>query len=120
MASFKVPARASVAGGFQAAEYADLLLAFNVTEGVTTIKTKFSDETQVVRAEVTICEGPVQGTTLADGYIFGSGLVSQLKDEVGNLVLGRITKVDIGGGFVQWQLEDPTPADVETASAFFA
>ncbi len=73
------------------------LLLFTVHELVHEIPTKFG-VSDAVRADVAVLDGPSKGATYNDTLIFPRVLRSQLRDSVGEMVLGRLGQGEAKGG----------------------
>lgn len=113
MTEFAVPAK--IAGKFPN-DYEGALVAIAV-EAYDPASETTRGEAPMVEATVTICSGLLTGTKV-DARIFNKNLVAQTKDNVGSIVLGRLAKVP-AGGFMSWQLADPSPEDVAAAAVVF-
>lgn len=99
---------------FEQETYLDTLLAIKVTEE-TTVTTKFG-QNPAIKGDVTVCDGPDTGLVVADATLFGA-IVGQLRNHVGQTVLGRLHKIPLKNGNGKWALADPTPEDVTAATA---
>lgn len=108
--AFAVPSK--LAGKFPA-DYEDALVAIQVTS-VEQMETVRGEATAIV-GTATICSGPLTGAVV-DATVFNKNLVAQLRNNVGQIVLGRLARKQ-AGGFMSWELTDPTPEDVTAASA---
>ncbi len=73
------------------------LLLFTVHELVHEIPTKFG-VSDAVRADVAVLDGTSKGETYNDTLIFPRVLRSQLRDSVGEMVLGRLGQGEAKGG----------------------
>lgn len=73
------------------------LLLFTVHELVHDIPTKFGIS-DAVRADVAVLDGTTKGETYNDTLIFPRVLRSQLRDSVGEMVLGRLGQGEAKGG----------------------
>ncbi len=73
------------------------LLLFTVHELVPEIPTKFGIS-DAIRADVAVLDGDSKGATYNDTLIFPRVLRSQLRDSVGEMVLGRLGQGEAKGG----------------------
>ncbi len=73
------------------------LLLFTVHELVLQIPTKFG-VSDAVRADVAVLDGSSKGETYKDTLVFPRVLRSQLRDSVGEMVLGRLGQGEAKGG----------------------
>lgn len=85
--------------------------------GVTTV----NGVSDAIRGDVYVLTGPDTAEEYVDTFLWGKLLVSQLKNQIGNTVVGRV-----GQGAAQpgknppWLLEAATPDDIEKARAYLA
>ena len=73
------------------------LLLFTVHELVHDIPTKFGIS-DAIRADVAVLDGHLKGETYNDTLIFPRVLRSQLRDSIGETVLGRLGQGEAKGG----------------------
>lgn len=84
------------------------------------IKTAFGD-TDAVRADVHVLDGPGQGTSYNDTLVFPRVLRSQLGPNVGRKVLGRVGQGNAKPGqSAPWLVVDATADDQKTGAAWLA
>lgn len=109
------------ATGITWTEHVGRLLLFFVHSLETKVKTSFG-ETDAIRADVVVLDGPAAGEFIADTLIFPRVLVSQLKGVIGGRVLGRLGQGEAKAGqSAPWKLAvDWTEADAALAKAFLA
>ena len=96
------------------------LLRIDVTEALTDVQTSFGPANPV-RANVAVLDGDKKAEEYDDTLIFPRVLVSQLKPNVGKVVLGRLGKGTAKPGqSAPWTLGAPTEADIEVARKYDA
>ena len=96
------------------------LLRIEVTEALTDVQTSFGPANPV-RANVAVLDGERKADEFDDALIFPRVLVSQLKPNVGKVVLGRLGKGTAKPGqSAPWTLGAPTSDDIETAKKYDA
>lgn len=72
-----------------------------------------------VRADVVVLDGPEAGTKYDDTLIFPKVLQSQLKNRVGEKVLGRVSQGQAKPGqSAPWMLTEATEADIKVGVAW--
>lgn len=70
-------------------------------------------EKDAVRADVTVLDGPDGGTENTDTLIFPRVLISQVRNQIGAKVLGRLGKGQAKPGqSAPWRLNEATDADI--------
>lgn len=83
----------------------------------TGIKTSYGDDASAVKADVTVLDGDKEGTVYTSTLIFPKVLQSQVKNDLGGLVLGRLGQGQKKPGqSAPWMLTAATPADEALAS----
>lgn len=101
------------------------LLAFEVTEFIPNKPTAHSrpdEQTPVVVASVFVLDGEHKGKCWENSEIYG-GLVTNLKRNVGEIVLGRLVKGKPNPKFPNnppWSIQKATAADREIGMAWYA
>lgn len=114
---FKVPAK--LVGVFDAKSFDGQLLAFRVVAAGGSQPTRYGVKDGII-VDIIACEGEKVGQTLG-GVLLTGGLYTQMSGSaIGDVVLGRLAKVDLGDGYMMWSVADPTPADVTAAEAVVA
>lgn len=69
-------------------------------------------ESEAVRADVAVLDGPHAGATIADTLVFPKILQGQLKSQIGAKVLGRLGQGQAKPGqSPPWMLSEATPED---------
>lgn len=116
MSQFTDPAAPGSGGDdFNCKDYLGTLVAIDVLATKDQVATKFGPA-DAISANVTVIDGPAQGTVLHDCLIFGQVVYSQLKGSVGSKILGRIAQgVAQAGKSAPWQIA--TATDEEKAYA---
>jgi hypothetical protein len=110
----------STATGIQWKDLKGSLLLVKVHGIEAAIKTVHGD-TPAVRADVIVLDGDQAETTYNDTLIFPKLLQSQVKGQVGGMVLGRLGQgVAKPGQSAPWTLDDATEADKGVARAYLA
>lgn len=116
-AQFSPPASAA---GIKWDDLNGALLLFTVHGVEQDIKTTFGD-TNAVRADVVVLDGPNTGDKHEDTLIFPKALQGQLRPKVGGMVLGRLGKGTAKPGqSAPWLLADYTEQDAAVAQAWLA
>ena len=96
------------------------LLRIEVTEALTDVQTSFGPANPV-RANVAVLDGERKADEFDDALIFPRVLVSQLKPNVGKVVLGRLGKGTAKPGqSAPWTLGAPTSDDIAVARKYDA
>lgn len=96
-----------------------LIDVLGVEDHVPTVHSKPGEKSPAVRADVTILDGTSAGESFADTLIFPKVLQSQLKKQVGQKVLGRLSQGQAKPGqSAPWVIDAPTDADKAAATAF--
>jgi len=109
----------SAATGTQWADYLGGLLIFEVGS-VETLQTMYGPS-DAVRCIMHVLDGKCAGTIAADTLVFPRVLQSQLRGDVGGLVLGRLEQgVAKPGQNPPWKLAEATPKDRRAADAYWA
>lgn len=76
-------------------------------------------ESDAVSATVTVLDGDQEGAVYTDTLVFPKVLQSQLKGNVGGMVLGRLGQGEAKKGqSAPWKLTDPEDADKDVARAY--
>lgn len=110
----------STATGIKWADLKDSLLLIRVSSIENGIKTVHGDA-QAARCDVTVLDGPQAGTAYIDTLVFPKVLVSQVKANVGGMVLGRLGQGSAKPGqSAPWLLAEATDADKNTAREYLA
>jgi hypothetical protein len=118
MSSFATPSAPS--GGIKWDTVKGALLLIDPKDYRTGIATTFG-EADAVEADVHVIEGPNAGESYADTLVFPKLLASQLKNQIGQRVLGRLGQGQAKSGqSAPWILQEATPADIATAEAWVA
>jgi hypothetical protein len=113
-------APAAPAAGVQWGDHLGALLIFSVKAVETAIPTSYG-ESDAVRANVAVLDGPHGGTEHEEVLVFPKVLQSQLRSRVGQMVLGRLTQGQgKPGQSPPWMLDAATPQDEQTAAAWLA
>lgn len=77
--------------------------------------------TSAVRADVIVLDGEQAETTYSDTLIFPKVIQSQVKSQIGGMVLGRLGQGQAKKGqSAPWTLDDATEADKGVARAYLA
>jgi len=96
------------------------LLLITVHELVKDIETSFG-KSNAVRVDVAVLDGDHKGSTFDDTLIFPRLLQSQLSQDIGDSVLGRLGKGEAKPGkSAPWLLLAPTAADLKTGEKYEA
>lgn len=96
------------------------LLLFTVKSVETGIQTSFGTA-DAVKADVAALDGARKADTWDDALIFPRVLQSQLRGNIGGMVLGRLGKGQAKPGqSAPWILSDPTDDDKQTARNYLA
>lgn len=94
------------------------LLLIEVTGQEFKVTTSFGDK-DPVRANVHVIDGPGKGESYDDTLVFPTLLVSQLKGQIGQKVLGRLGQGTAKPGQKPpWILGEASAADTELAEAW--
>lgn len=110
----------SSAAGITWADLKGSLLLIKVSGIENGIKTVHGEAT-AARGDVSVLDGPQEGTTYGDTLIFPKVLISQVKPSVGGMVLGRLGQGKAKPGqSAPWTLEEATDADKTAARAYLA
>lgn len=113
---FSAPAAPSAGVDWQDLDGALLLIEPHSFE--TAIKTTFGDK-DAVRADVVVLDGDKAGEQFNDTLIFPLVLLGQLRQQIGQKVLGRLgTGNAKPGQKPPWKLNEATAADVEIGTAW--
>lgn len=113
-------ANPATASGFTPKDHLGALILFNVTGVEHGISTAYG-ETDAVRADIAVLDGPNAGETYDDSLVFPRVLQSQLRSRVGEKVLGRLGQGQAKSGqSAPWMLADATEADKKVARAHLA
>lgn len=100
-------------------ELNNALLVIEVTEALRNVSTAFGDS-DPVRCTVHAVDGVHANKTFDDTLIFPKVLASQLRDKVGQVVVGRLGQgVAKPGQSAPWTLNSVTVADKEAAAAAY-
>lgn len=106
--------------GIQLADHLGALLLVEVIGVESGIKTTFGDS-DAIKANVHVIDGPGSGTSYEDTLIFPKVLQSQLRKSVGQKVLGRLGQGQAKPGqSAPWLLNEATAEDVAKAEAWVA
>lgn len=90
------------------------LLLIEPKTAETGIATAFGD-TDAIRADIAVLDGDGKGDTYPDALVFPKVLQSQLRQQLGQKVLGRLGQgVGKPGQSPPWLLEAATPDDQQT------
>lgn len=88
------------------------LLLIEPKEVHTDFKTSYGVAERVVRADVSVLDGPNSGTTIPDTLIFPKVLVGQTAPQIGKRVLGRLGQGEAKPGqSAPWLLSEATDQD---------
>ena len=116
--SFAAPAAPS--GGIQLKDHLGALLLIDVLSVETGISTSFG-ESDAVKANVHVIDGPGAGDSHDDTLLFPRVLQSQLKRSVGQKVLGRLGQGQAKPGqSAPWLLNEASSEDIAKAEAWVA
>lgn len=100
-------------------ELNNALLVIEVTEALRNVSTAYGDS-DPVRCTVHAVDGVHANKTFDDTLIFPKVLASQLRDKVGQVVVGRLGQgVAKPGQSAPWTLNSVTAADKEAAAAAY-
>lgn len=78
-------------------------------------------ETSAVQADVVVLDGPEAGTEYADTLVFPKVLQSQIKPQIGGMVLGRLGQGQAKKGqSAPWELAEFSDADAQLARDYIA
>ena len=94
------------------------LLMIEAISHETGIKTKFGEK-DAVKADVTVFRNGGEPEVLKGTLLFQSRLIAATKNSIGKPVLGRVGQVPTDKGNPAWILTDASPADKQTAGAYF-
>lgn len=84
----------------------------------TGIKTVHGDK-DAIKGRVSVLSGPAEAEVYDDALIFGGVLVSQLKNRMGEKVLGRLAQGDAKPGQnPPWKLNEASEEDIAKATAY--
>ncbi len=96
------------------------LLRIEVSEALTDMQTSFGPANPI-RANVAVLDGDKKAEEYEDALIFPRVLASQLRPNVGKVVLGRLGKGTAKPGqSAPWMLSAPTTDEIEVARKFDA
>jgi hypothetical protein len=110
----------SSADGVQWGTYKGDLLLFKVKGYEPSINTVHG-ETTAVQADVIVLDGANADTVVTDTLVFPKVLQSQIKSNIGGMVLGRLGQGEAKKGqSAPWKLSDATEADKAIARAYLA
>ncbi len=110
---FNPPASAS--GGVKMSDLNGRLLLFKVHAVEREIRTDYG-EADAVRVDITVLDGPDAPLEHDDTLVFPKVLQSQLRSNVGTMVLGRLGQGTAKPGqSPPWMLTAATPAEEQTA-----
>lgn len=112
---FERPASAS---GITWEEHKGQLLLIEPKSVETGVSTTFGEK-DAVRADITVIDAPNGAIEYHDALIFPGVLIGQTRSMVGKKVLGRLGQgAAKPGQKPPWRLDDPTDADIQTATAW--
>lgn len=118
MSMFAAPA--APGEGIKFADHLGALLLLDVLGVETGIKTVHGDS-DAVKANVNVLDGPGAGESYSETLIFPKVLQSQLRSSVGQKVLGRLGQGNAKPGqSAPWLLNEATPEDVAKAEQWVA
>lgn len=101
------------------AELSNALLVIEVAEALRDVPTAYGDS-DPVRCTVHAIDGVHANKTFDDTLVFPKVLASQLRDKVGQIVVGRLGQgVAKPGQSAPWTLNSVSAADKETAAAAY-
>jgi hypothetical protein len=110
----------SSADGVQWGTYKGDLLLFKVKGYEPSINTVHG-ETTAVQADVIVLDGANADTVVTDTLVFPKVLQSQIKGNIGGMVLGRLGQGEAKKGqSAPWKLSDASEADKAIARAYLA
>lgn len=113
---FSTPAPAS--GGVSWADFNGALLIIEPLSVEQGIKTTFGD-TEAVRANVHVVDGPRANEVHNDTLVFPTILRSQLRSKIGEKVLGRVGQGQAKPGqSAPWILQEAEPADIQAGTEY--
>jgi len=105
-------------GGITWADHKGALLIIEPTGFEEGISTTFG-LADAVKADVYVLTGPDTAEEFPSALVFPKLLASQLKNQIGNKVVGRLGQgAAKPGQSAPWLLEEATPEDIEKAKAF--
>lgn len=114
---FATPATSS---GFSPKDFNGALILFTVRGVETGISTVYG-ETDAVKADIVILDGPNAGDTFDDSLVFPKVLQGQLRSRTGEKVLGRLGQGTAKPGqSAPWMLSEATDADKKVARDWLA
>lgn len=118
MGSFDAPAPPS--SGVDWNSHNGALLLFDVQSQEHGVKTTFGDK-DPIKADMFVLDGPGAGESYPDTLVFGTVLVSQLKQSIGKKVLGRLgTGNAKPGQKPPWLLNEASDEDQAKGEAWVA
>lgn len=105
-------------GGITWADHKGALLIIEPQSFEVGIQTSFGTA-DAVKADVYVLNGPDDADEYRETLVFPKLLASQLKNQIGNKVVGRLSQGSAKPGqSAPWLLEEATPEDIEKARAF--
>lgn len=118
MSMFAQPSAPS--GGIKWEDVKGKLLLIEPLSNETGINTSFG-LADAVKANVTVLEADGSGERRDETLIFPKILASQVRSQIGQKVLGRLTQGTAKPGqSAPWMLDSATPSDIATAEAWVA
>lgn len=105
-------------GGITWSDHKGSLLIIEPQSFETGIQTSFGIA-DAVKADVYVLNGPDNADEYRETLVFPKLLASQLKNQIGNKVVGRLSQgAAKPGQSAPWLLEEATPEDIEKAKSF--
>ena len=118
MSEFSAPSEPGVGDKITLKDHLGHLLLITVLEIVEDITTDYGD-TDAIRADVAILDGPDKAKVYEDTLLFPKVLFGQLKGHVGKKVVGRLGQGEAKKGqSPPWTLAPPTDTDIVTARKY--
>lgn len=107
-------------GGIQWADHKGKLLVIEPLSVESGIQTAFGTA-DAVKANVYVLTGPGESEDFPDCLVFPKLLASQLRSQIGNKVVGRLSQGQAKSGqSAPWLLDAAGPEDIEKAKAYLA
>jgi hypothetical protein len=105
-------------GGITWADHKGALLIVEPISFETGITTSFG-AADAVKADVYVLTGPDTAEEYKEALVFPKILASQLKNQIGKKVVGRLTQgVAKPGQSAPWKLDEASPDDIAKAKAY--
>lgn len=106
--------------GIQWGDLKGALVLVKPHEFIPEMSTQFGDSS-ATRADVIVLDGDAEGVEYTDTLIFPKVLQSQVKGQIGSMVLGRVGQGEAKKGqSAPWKLAEATEADKTIAREYLA